>query len=194
MSMFSNVRDFHIAFGLLVSTVPGLPDDTALRSLRRNLLAEEVQEYFDAETDNDLVEIADALADIIYIICGTAATYGFEMNDRHYTVSKPAGLPYLSLRTEHKEHIRKLYTAYVKAEDANDLNLIRETLQYLMDSAAACASAYDIPLRTVFAEVHRSNMNKLVNGLVLRHPSGKVKKPDNWLPPNIKAILDATAS
>jgi predicted HAD superfamily Cof-like phosphohydrolase len=44
------------------------------------LLAEEMYEYTVAENENDIIEIADALADIIYIACGTAASYGIPLD------------------------------------------------------------------------------------------------------------------
>ena len=50
------------------------------RELRGRLLTEEFKEYIEAEVDNDIVEIADALADIIYIVCGTALSYGIPLN------------------------------------------------------------------------------------------------------------------
>ena len=40
-----------------------------------------------------------------------------------------------------------------------------------------------------FAEVHRSNMAKLVDGKVLRRKDGKVMKPEGWTPPELGAIL-----
>jgi len=40
-----------------------------------------------------------------------------------------------------------------------------------------------------FAEVHRSNMAKLVDGKVLRREDGKVMKPEGWTPPELGAIL-----
>ena len=78
-NMFYDVIDFHLAFEQPVSYQPKLPDDDE-RELRIKLLAEEFQEYIDAEIDNDIVEIADALADLIYIACGTAASYGIPLN------------------------------------------------------------------------------------------------------------------
>ena len=79
MSYYTDVKDFHVAFGQLVGTTPNLPD-TAERTLRMRLLAEEMSEYQMAEADNDIVEIADALADIIYIACGTAVSYGIPLD------------------------------------------------------------------------------------------------------------------
>lgn len=48
--------------------------------LRLDLLREEYQEYLDATELEDLVEIADALGDMVYIIYGTARAYGIDLN------------------------------------------------------------------------------------------------------------------
>ena len=78
-NMYNDVKDFHIAFGQRVGEKPELPSPIE-RSLRKNLLTEEFNEYLDAEQENDIVEIADALADIIYIACGTAVSYGIPLD------------------------------------------------------------------------------------------------------------------
>jgi predicted HAD superfamily Cof-like phosphohydrolase len=44
------------------------------------LLAEEVDEFVDAVAAADLGAIADALADIVYVSCGTAVTYGIDLD------------------------------------------------------------------------------------------------------------------
>jgi predicted HAD superfamily Cof-like phosphohydrolase len=79
MNCYTDVRDFHIAFGQRVSDTPSLPDENE-RHLRKTLLQEEFNEYITAEAENDLIEIADALADIIYIACGTAVSYGIPLD------------------------------------------------------------------------------------------------------------------
>ena len=122
MTMFTDVHNFHYAFGQRIGDKPELPDPNE-RCLRIRLLEEEFEEYLSGEGKDDIVEIADALADIVYIACGTAVSYG-------------------------------------------------------------------IPLDVVFAEVHRSNMAKLVDGKVIRREDGKIKKPEGWTPPDIKRILE----
>ena len=122
MSFYTDVKDFHQAFGQRVGEYPNLPNQDE-RMLRKKLLAEEFEEYMTGEFDDDIVEIADALADIIYIACGTAVSYG-------------------------------------------------------------------IPLDEVFAEVHRSNMSKLVDGKPIYREDGKVLKPEGWMPPDVKGVLD----
>jgi len=122
MSYFTDVKEFHETFGQRIGEKPEFPDDEE-RKLRVKLLREEFREYLDGESFENLVEVADALADIIYIACGTAVSYG-------------------------------------------------------------------IPLDDVFAEVHRSNMAKLVDGKVLRREDGKIQKPEGWTPPDIRSVLD----
>ena len=80
MSFYTDVKDFHQAFGQRIGDKPELPDEDE-RKLRVKLLREEFTEYLDGESFNDLVEVADALADIIYIACGTAVSYGIPLDD-----------------------------------------------------------------------------------------------------------------
>lgn len=81
MDVQSAVTEFHRAFGLPVATRPDLDAAPAdVRELRRRLLAEEFDEYIDAERADDLVEVADALADMVYVAFGTALTYGIDLN------------------------------------------------------------------------------------------------------------------
>ena len=80
MSFYTDVKDFHRAFGQRIGEVPAVPESIDERELRMSLLEEEFNEYFDAEENADIVEIADALADIIYIACGTAVSYGIPLD------------------------------------------------------------------------------------------------------------------
>ena len=52
-----------------------LTDDTLLRY---KLIREENEEYLEAALRGDLVEVADALGDILYILCGTLLKHGLE--------------------------------------------------------------------------------------------------------------------
>ncbi|MEJ7764656.1 MAG: nucleoside triphosphate pyrophosphohydrolase family protein [Acidimicrobiales bacterium] len=80
MSAFRWVGRFHEAFGLPVRTHPtaDIPVEEAV--LRQALLDEEVDELRVAVGDRDVVGIADALADIVYIACGTAHAYGIDLD------------------------------------------------------------------------------------------------------------------
>ena len=72
------VQDFHEAFGLGVHPEPiGKLAEQKLM-LRFNLMAEENEEYLEAARNGDLVEVADALGDMLYILCGTILEHGMQ--------------------------------------------------------------------------------------------------------------------
>ncbi|QEE51103.1 hypothetical protein FUA48_16435 [Flavobacterium alkalisoli] len=72
------VKEFHTAFGLGVSEMPKASLGEAVNMLRFNLMKEENEEYLDAVQNNDLTEIADALGDMLYILCGTIIEHGLQ--------------------------------------------------------------------------------------------------------------------
>ena len=72
------VRAFHDAFGLGASEVPVASLGTEKNTLRFNLMKEENEEYLEAVTNNDLEEVADALGDMLYILCGTIIEHGLQ--------------------------------------------------------------------------------------------------------------------
>ena len=51
---------------------------TLKNELRYNLMKEENEEYLEAVQNNDIVEIADALGDMLYILCGTILEHGLQ--------------------------------------------------------------------------------------------------------------------
>ncbi len=79
-STFRSVGAFHQAFGLPVRADPTSDIPAAEAVLRQALLDEEVEELRAAVSDGDVVGIADALADIVYIACGTAHAYGIDLD------------------------------------------------------------------------------------------------------------------
>lgn len=74
------VAEFHIAFRLPVRSLPTADIDPALARLRVALLEEETGEFATASQKGDLIGIADALADVVYVAYGTALTYGIDLD------------------------------------------------------------------------------------------------------------------
>ena len=74
----SAVEKFHKAYRILINDRPTADIDKELIKLRFNLMKEENEEYFEAARNNDIVEVADALGDMLYILCGTIITHGFQ--------------------------------------------------------------------------------------------------------------------
>jgi predicted HAD superfamily Cof-like phosphohydrolase len=72
------VRMFHERYLRDNRDVPTLLDD-ATHQLRCRLLNEEAREFEEAAENRDLVEMADALADMVYVILGTANVLGIDL-------------------------------------------------------------------------------------------------------------------
>lgn len=72
------VQTFHEAFGLGMKDLPTANLDTNKNLLRYKLMREENEEYLDAANNKDLVEVADALGDMLYILCGTIIEHGMQ--------------------------------------------------------------------------------------------------------------------
>ncbi|MDG2431635.1 nucleoside triphosphate pyrophosphohydrolase family protein [Flavobacterium sp.] len=72
------VKEFHTAFKIGHSETPIANLGDAKKILRFNLMKEENEEYLEAVQNNDLVEIADALGDMLYILCGTIIEHGLQ--------------------------------------------------------------------------------------------------------------------
>lgn len=70
------VKEFHTTFGLgySESMIGDLGQNKNF--LRFNLMKEENEEYLEAVLNDDIVEIADALGDMLYILCGTIIEHG----------------------------------------------------------------------------------------------------------------------
>ncbi len=77
--MYQDVKEFQSAVGQNIGQAPEFPNGKE-RKLRMDLMLEEVKEYMEGEEKNDLENIAKELADIIYIVCGTAASYGIPLD------------------------------------------------------------------------------------------------------------------
>ncbi|WP_298999404.1 nucleoside triphosphate pyrophosphohydrolase family protein [uncultured Tenacibaculum sp.] len=72
------VHEFHTAFGLGINNEPTANISEERNLLRYNLMKEENEEYLEAAQNNDLVEVADALGDMLYILCGTIIEHGMQ--------------------------------------------------------------------------------------------------------------------
>jgi len=77
--MINDVAKFHHAFGHPVLWQLSLPSQKR-RDLRSDLISEEANELIKAIEDNDLTEIADGCADLIYVVIGTCLEYGIPLD------------------------------------------------------------------------------------------------------------------
>jgi len=118
------VKEFNKVFGIEHNNTPTLISKEEC-GLRDKLMYEELEEYYIACVHRNLTEVADALGDMLYVLCGTILAHG--MQDK---------------------------------------------------------------ITEVFDEIHRSNMSKIEDGVVLRRADGKIQKGKNYFKPNIEQILN----
>lgn len=77
---FELVGDFMEAFGQSVQVDPTWPDFNT-RELRIELIQEELEELSDAVADRDMVQIADALTDLLYVVYGAGHSFGIDLDE-----------------------------------------------------------------------------------------------------------------
>ena len=79
MSNFNKVGTFMKTFGQEVKSKPSLSSDK-INKLRIDLIKEEFDELQEAIKNNDLLEVADALTDILYVTYGAGHAFGIDLD------------------------------------------------------------------------------------------------------------------
>tara|TARA_B110000238_G_scaffold178956_1_gene201868 strand:+ start:346 stop:714 length:369 start_codon:yes stop_codon:yes gene_type:complete len=79
MSNFNKVKTFMDTFGQEVKTKPSFSTDK-INKLRYDLIKEELEELKVAIENNDLLEVADALTDILYVTYGAGHAFGINLD------------------------------------------------------------------------------------------------------------------
>ena len=79
MSNFNKVGTFMKTFGQEVKTKPSFSSDK-INKLRIALIKEELEELLEAMKNNDLLEVADALTDILYVTYGAGHAFGIDLD------------------------------------------------------------------------------------------------------------------
>jgi predicted HAD superfamily Cof-like phosphohydrolase len=77
---FELVGDFMEVFGQIVELDPRMPDSDTM-DLRVSLIEEELDELKEAIANNDIVEVADALTDLLYVIYGAGHSFGIDLDE-----------------------------------------------------------------------------------------------------------------
>ena len=79
MSNFNKVKIFMQTFGQEVKTKPSFSSDK-INNLRYDLIKEELEELKEAMENKDLLEVADALTDILYVTYGAGHAFGIDLD------------------------------------------------------------------------------------------------------------------
>lgn len=208
------VETFVKTFGQNFNTVPTIPGDRDC-ALRINLIMEETRELFEALLNDvaddfhrcstcnpisrSLIGIADACADLKYVIYGAAVNFGLDLSfDASHIGAFGLGkaeklcdidaFKMASVVSKGMEANRRFAEAVVK----KDLDACKAALENLVEYTYAVEDASGIDIDPVFEEVQRSNMSKVwADGTVKKRESdGKVIKPPTYSPADIKGVLE----
>jgi len=79
MSNFNDVKKFMEIYGQEVKNKPDFPNDKIIK-LRIDLIKEELSELIEAIKEKDIVEVADALTDILYVTYGAGHSWGIDLD------------------------------------------------------------------------------------------------------------------
>ena len=79
MTNFQKVKNFMETFGQEVKSSPSF-SSSKINELRYNLIKEELDEFRQALDNNDLLEVADALTDILYVTYGAGHAFGIDLD------------------------------------------------------------------------------------------------------------------
>ena len=207
------VTEFHTTYWQVIRTVPVF--DVPERFMRSQLILEESSEFWDANKANDLVEMVDALADLVYVCYGAALTHGVNLDasfgghkhspaevllvvhKRNKQKVRPRPTLHVLSRNMIASGLNKAAVAYSKyvtetSPAEGDPDMIRSLLTTLVSSAYFAAFSLGVNLDAVLEEVQRSNMSKLgEDGKPIYREDGKVLKGPNFFTPNILGVLEA---
>ena len=79
MSNFEDVKNFMNIYGQEVKNNPSFPTEKIVQ-LRYDLIKEELDELSVAIKDKDIVEVADALTDLLYVVYGAGHSFGIDLD------------------------------------------------------------------------------------------------------------------
>ena len=79
MTNFEKVKKFMSTFGQEIKSAPDLSSDK-IKNLRISLIEEELTELKEAIKDNNILEVADALTDLLYVTYGAGHAFGIDLD------------------------------------------------------------------------------------------------------------------
>ena len=152
------VAQFHELNG---SVINGNKNGPEVAVLRVRLITEEYAETLAALHENNVAEAADGLVDLLYVIYGTAVSYGVKCRD---TFTDPLGRPATEFERADILRFTRLMMPRLQRVVV-DLAMAPNDSGAALEDLATCvcdtgARVWGFPMQELFAEVHRSNMTK----------------------------------
>ena len=112
----NQVAEFHSTFQHPILSEPQIPSEDRCK-LRVSLIAEELEELKEAIAENDLVEVADALCDIQYVLSGAVLEFG--LGEKFTALFNEVQRSNMSKACETEEEAKKTVTFYKEQKDTD---------------------------------------------------------------------------
>lgn len=220
LTHFELVGEFHDVFGHPSRKTKYVDcfDDKKLLDFRMSLIYEEFDEFRDAYQKKDMVEMADALCDMLYVTFGMAHVLGINFDDHAYKLNARTIVhcdefyPDLKLLDHNNPavdafiqrrlfNINKCLDELTKSIDNRNFDKLSDLLVELSEETYALGYDLEFDMDSMFREVHRSNMTKVCDNLEDANKSvdfyvqeGRYKKPSFRMKNNYYVIYDAETS
>ncbi|NKY60375.1 nucleoside triphosphate pyrophosphohydrolase family protein [Nocardia flavorosea] len=193
MDLLSDVETFNRAADVLLLNEPGWPPHPDI-DLALALIDEEAGELCDALNARDMIEVADGIADLLYVTAGLILRIGGRAlvdlpNLVNITHRAPGWDVYDSEFTDYPEKIESAVANLKYAVERREHHLTCNYAEILVLSVAALGSILALPMEAVWRSVQASNLSKIVGGKVLRNDANKIVKPPTYMPPDIPKVL-----
>jgi len=189
MTTSETVAEFMRHIGMETHTMPA-KRPLEVGETRVRMIVEEFAETIVAANDGNIIELADGLADLLYVIVGAGVAYGAEVPIEFISPSitpyRPSAMSIIRFTRAYAEQLVDLTIAI-----ANDsMRHLGDALALLGGVVTAYAAVWGMPLRELFIEVHRSNMSKNPGQIIgtAKYGPGGGKGP-TYSPPDIAGIL-----
>lgn len=168
LTHYQCVDEFHRFFGHPRPGVPqhGIFENAKLVNMRLSLIAEEFKEFCDGVKTSDLVEVLDALSDILYVVHGMGIVFGIDLG-RTDGEDYDTNTPNLKLfdNTELVNNRQSMLNAAIvelrTACTDKNFNLVEKCLINLLCVTYETAKLFNLPIDRSFRLVHDNNMSKL---------------------------------
>lgn len=155
---YDQVYEFHKLFGIVINHQPNIAalQDQRRVTLRLKLINEEYTEFCTAFQDMNIIEMIDALGDLLYVIYGTCISFGFQVEQSCATLNHIWSIEqYID---QMKMEITNLEMAMANLSLSSTGNILRTMLQITYHCGY---SILHVDLSKAFEIIHQSNMTKI---------------------------------
>lgn len=150
---YQKVYAFHELFKVLINKEKTIPEKMVC-DLRYNLIKEESGELIKGIYDKDIVEIADGIADTLYVVYGTGVSFGILMNS-HPIISRTEINIF-----EEVEKLNLFVDGFRLSVEGRNLTNINNFLRGIVRVCYTIGKYFSIDVDRAFEIVHNSNMSK----------------------------------